>query len=233
MSLVVDDAGPGMAANVLAHAMEPGFCGSHSDRHLGLGLSAALGFARQSGGSLALESTPGLGTRARLLLPLKANGTMAASSRPSFSQVPAAQHTTPPEALRPRRILLVEDIAAVRESIARRLRIDGFDVAEAGTVAEVLAQMARGVDVMVTDIMLDDETDGYTLASRAREVDPMLPLVFMSGYLSSRQPELLAGDELASFVRKPVNGVELQTVIAGLLALRETRALQRGIRQRA
>ena len=52
----------------------------------------------------------------------------------------------------------------------------------------------------------------------------MLPLVFMTGFLSSRQPDLLASDDLSSFVRKPINGVELNTVITGLLALRDTRA---------
>jgi signal transduction histidine kinase len=244
VALVVDDTGPGMEADMVACAMAPGFSGRDSDRRLGLGLSAALGFARQSGGSLALESTPGLGTRARLLLPLNADEPMVATPGVSLSPIPAKSYPAPAEASRPKRVLLVEDIAPVRESIARRLRIDGFEVLEAATVAEVLAQVARGVEVMVTDIMLNDATDGWTLASRAREADPLLPLVFMSGYLSSRQPELLAGDELASFVRKPVNGMELQTVIAGLLALRETRALQnlprdptstaqRGIRQRA
>jgi DNA-binding NtrC family response regulator len=127
---------------------------------------------------------------------------------------------------RPKRVLLVEDSIPVRDSIARRLRADGYDVVDAVTVSEVLAYVARGVDVMVTDIVLSDSVDGWTLATRARELNPMLPLVFMSGFMTSRQPELLSGNELASFVRKPVNGAELNTVIAGLLALRETRQLQ-------
>ena len=44
----------------------------------------------------------------------------------------------------------------------------------------------------------------------------------MSGYMSARNPGLLIGDELANFVLKPVNGVELQTVLVGLLALRDS-----------
>ena len=257
VALVVDDAGPGMDAFTLAHAMEPGFSaqpdgqpdgqsdsqsdGRRSGRHLGLGLSAAMGFARQSGGQLTLESTPGLGTQARLLLPLVTDADFnanldidgvlgriaAAGQRPQFKpagSLPPAHRTLP----RPKRILLVEDNVPVRDSIARRLRADGYDVVEAVVVADVLALVVRGVDVMVTDIVLADATDGWTLAARARELSPMLPLVFMSGFMSSRQPKLLDGDELASFVRKPVSGAELHTVIAGLLALHETRLIQSG-----
>ena len=226
LEFVVDDAGPGMDRPVLADAMLPGFSTRSDGRHLGLGLSAANGFARQSGGSLALESKPALGTRARLLLPVMGD----ASGIAGDGATPQARASTDPAALptlsRRKRVLLVEDNVAVRDSITRRLQADGFEIVNAATVAEVLAQVARGVDVMVADIVLNDEVDGWAMASRAREADPLLPLVFMSGYLSSRQPELLAGDDLASFVRKPVNGVELNTVIAGLLALRETRALQ-------
>jgi DNA-binding NtrC family response regulator len=120
-------------------------------------------------------------------------------------------------------VLLVDDSAAVRESVARRLRADGYDVIEARTVADAEMIVAAGVDVLLTDIVLDDDVDGFTLAKRAREMDPTLPLVFMSGYMSSRHPALLAGDELASFVRKPVNGAELHMVLAGLIAVRDGR----------
>lgn len=226
LQVTVDDPGPGMERLVLVDAMLPGFSVQSNGRHLGLGLSAADGFARQSRGSLTLESTPGLGTKARLLLPLnvnaRRNGAGGATAPVRLSKDLAAL----PSSSGTRRVLLVEDNVPVRDSIARRLRADGFDVVHAATVAEVLARVARGVDVMVADIVLNDDVDGWALASRAREADPLLPLVFISGFLSSRQPELLASDDLASFVRKPVNGVELNTVIAGLLALRETRALQ-------
>jgi signal transduction histidine kinase len=242
VALVVDDAGPGMDAFTLAHAMEPGFSsspdGRPDSRRLGLGLSAAVGFARQSGGQLTLDSAPGLGTQVRLLLPLLKDGSpsdaivglvsnampVAPTSSLLSLGLPAPTHRIPPC---PKRVLLVEDNATVRDSITRRLRANGYDVTEAVTVAEVLDQVARGVDLMLTDIVLNDATDGWALAAQARQINPTLPLVFMSGFMSSRQPELLAGDELASFVRKPVDSAELHTVIVGLLALHETRQIQK------
>ncbi len=121
------------------------------------------------------------------------------------------------------RILVVDDSALVRHSIARRLSADGYEVKEANDVEAAEAAVATGVDLMVTDIVLNDAIDGFALAVRVRAINRWLPIVFMSGFVSARQPELLANDDLAGFLRKPINGGELNAVIAGLLALRETR----------
>ena len=192
----------------------------------GLGVSAAAGFARQSGGSLMLAAGPGATTRFVLTLP------GAAASGPGSVVARSLRDLVLPEdrlapRLAPRLVLVVDDNVPVRQSIARRLRLEGYEVAEAGTVAEAEDRVAEGVDLMVTDIVLGDATDGWSLAVCARAIDPALPLVFMSGFMSARQPDLLAGDEHASFVRKPVDASELRTVIEGLLALRQTRPAPR------
>lgn len=66
-SLSVRDDGPGMDSDVLARASEPFF--TTRDGATGLGLSQAYAFARQSGGRLAMDSAPGEGTEATLILP--------------------------------------------------------------------------------------------------------------------------------------------------------------------
>ena len=65
--LSVRDNGPGMDSDVLARASEPFF--TTRDGATGLGLSQAYAFARQSGGRLSLDSAPGEGTEAALILP--------------------------------------------------------------------------------------------------------------------------------------------------------------------
>lgn len=218
--LVVDDAGPGMAPAILERAMHPGFTTRHDGRHLGMGLAAARGFVRQSGGVLRLESGPGLGTRAVIVLPLEPQSAMIGRAEP---MPPVGAAPTISTVGRIMTVLLVDDSEPVRTSIARHLRLDGYKVIEAGDALRALSLMGRGVDVLVADIVLDGTTDGWALAAQARAQDPTLPLVFLSGFMTTRQPDLLAGDDLASFVRKPVTGAELTAVIAGLLALRETR----------
>ena len=228
--LTVDDQGQGMSADERARALEPGFSTRSGGHHLGLGLSAAAGFAHQSGGRLSFESKPSLGTRVSLMLPV--GGGPVGASRPlptALLQRPAGRRWPAVRALpvvvdqrKPARVLLVDDSDGVRDSIARLLRADGYEVLEARNAAEAEVLVAEGVDVLVTDIVLGAGADGYTLAVRARAILPGLPLVFMSGYMSARNPGLLTGDDLANFVRKPVNGTELQTVLVGLLALRDS-----------
>jgi PAS domain S-box-containing protein len=67
VAVFIEDGGEGMDAEALARAFDP----FHSTRFQGrgLGLPAALGIARRHGGFVGLESAPGRGTLAVLLLP--------------------------------------------------------------------------------------------------------------------------------------------------------------------
>ena len=85
------DTGIGMDAAVLARATEPFFTTRPPGKASGLGLSMAEGFARQSGGSLELESEPGVGSTVRLLLPRSADGEAPAppgASEPTGQRAP-------------------------------------------------------------------------------------------------------------------------------------------------
>lgn len=70
VGLSVRDTGCGMTAEVLTRAFEPFF--TTKQVGMGLGLSQVYGFARQAGGTVRLESTPGCGTVAQILLPRRA-----------------------------------------------------------------------------------------------------------------------------------------------------------------
>jgi two-component system sensor histidine kinase RegB len=72
LRLEVEDAGPGMNAEVLARATEPFFTTKPRGRGMGLGLFLVESVAEQVGGRLELSSSAGQGTRASLVLPLAA-----------------------------------------------------------------------------------------------------------------------------------------------------------------
>jgi PAS domain S-box-containing protein len=71
VAFTVRDDGRGMTEEVRRRAVEPFFSTRPVGEGAGLGLSMAEGFARQSGGSLEIESEPGRGARVTLWLPVR------------------------------------------------------------------------------------------------------------------------------------------------------------------
>jgi PAS domain S-box-containing protein len=70
--LALEDTGCGMTPEVVARAFEPFFTTKGKQGGTGLGLSMVYGFAKQSGGTVTIRSTPGRGTTVAMFLPLAA-----------------------------------------------------------------------------------------------------------------------------------------------------------------
>jgi two-component system, NtrC family, sensor kinase len=86
VGLEISDTGLGMPPEVAARAFEPFFTTKEAGRGTGLGLSMIYGFARQSGGSVAIRTEVGTGTAVTLLLP---RGRLArASDQASVTDLP-------------------------------------------------------------------------------------------------------------------------------------------------
>jgi len=67
--VTVADDGPGMSGEATRRAFDPFHCGRDAGRGIGLGLPKALRLIESNGGSLAVESRPGEGTRVVVSLP--------------------------------------------------------------------------------------------------------------------------------------------------------------------
>ncbi len=79
-----------------------------------------------------------------------------------------------------RRVLVLDDERLVRWSIAERLRADGLDPVQAGSVAEALDAAARGVlDAAILDYHLPDG-DGLAVLEHLRQADPDLPVIMLT-----------------------------------------------------
>lgn len=74
----VSDTGAGIAPHLLERVFEPFFTTKPVGKGTGLGLSSVIGFVRQSGGDVALESTPQVGTRVTLYLPFQVTADVSA-----------------------------------------------------------------------------------------------------------------------------------------------------------
>ena len=112
-------------------------------------------------------------------------------------------------------VLLVDDDAAVRRTIARFLEFEGFVVVEAGNGLEALNYLrtGAGASVIVLDLRMP-VMDGWAFR-REQRLDPRLehiPVVIMSGADADRFPEL----EAAAAFEKPVTMVQITGVIRKL-----------------
>src|SRR5690606_30056226 len=171
----VRDNGRGMSPDVLARAMQPFFTTRQGEHGNGLGLSMVYGFARQSGGDLEIDSSPGKGTEVRLYLPVAADAAPKAVDDADAGPVDAAG--------RGERVLVVEDDPAVRAISVAFLGAAGYAVEAVPDAGQALERIAgdSGFALLFTDVMLGPGMDGKTLARSARELHPGLPVLLTSG----------------------------------------------------
>lgn len=171
----IEDTGTGMSEEVQARAFEPFFTTKDIGRGSGLGLSQAYGFAKQSGGTLTLESKPGKGTKISLHLPAATEATAR-----QIAERPAA----PPREAGSATVLLVEDDAGVAELALGLLQDAGYQVKTAANAAEALRVLRKGdaIDLVFSDIMMPGGMNGAELARIVRGEFPSIFILLTTGY---------------------------------------------------
>ncbi|WP_158585660.1 ATP-binding response regulator [Pseudooceanicola sediminis] len=156
--------------------------------------------SRPSAGSKTDESTPRIGPRdARSVQP-------AASTLTSIGISLAGL-----------RVLVVEDDPLYGEILAESLRILGAEIemCESGAQVATLLQNATDTapfDVLVTDINLPGQYDGYEVADMLRRYQPGISVVFMSGF-GAPAPGIDPSTR-GTFLRKPVSVADMASAIA-------------------
>lgn len=78
----VEDNGPGMSEEVRSRCLEPFFTTKTRAMSTGLGLALVNGLVQRCGGGIKVHSTPGLGTRVELLVPVAASSVSLCADPP-------------------------------------------------------------------------------------------------------------------------------------------------------
>ncbi|MGA8891179.1 MAG: PAS domain S-box protein, partial [Anaeromyxobacteraceae bacterium] len=213
--LAVRDTGTGMDAATAARIFEPFFTTKALGKGTGLGLSTVYGIARQSGGTVSVESAPGQGSTFRVHLPRTARAE-ATPAPPGPSQPASGTGET---------VLVVEDDEALRVVARRMLSGAGYRVLVAGNGVEALLaseQHPGRIDLVLTDVVMP-RMSGRAFADRFRRSRPNTPVLFMSGYADDAGfhpggPELDGG-----FIAKPFTQDGLLRSIREILGRRDPR----------
>jgi PAS domain S-box-containing protein len=199
IAISVSDTGTGIAPENLDKIFEPFFTTKEVGKGTGLGLSQAFGFARQSGGDIAVKSAPRQGAIFTIYLP-QAAAPVAAGEASVLGSEPAATG-------RGYRVLVVEDNDEVGQFSTELLEDLGYSVkrvANANAALAILAEDEFATDLVFSDVIMPG-MNGVELASLIRERFPGLPVVLTSGYSDVLAENAHHGFEL---IQKPYS-VEL------------------------
>jgi PAS domain S-box-containing protein len=187
----VTDNGVGMPEEVQRRAFEPFFTTKEVGKGTGLGLATTYAIVKNHGGWITLRSVPGKGSTASMLLPAI---TCGRSPEPALAPQAAARPVG-------RRILIVDDEAAVRAIVGRILSDAGYDVVYAADGAEALERFDREGPFAV--VLLDESMPGMpgrAVLERLLARDPAVKVVMFTGY----GPEAESVVGAAGVLEKPV-----------------------------
>ncbi|WP_156679755.1 ATP-binding protein [Sphingomonas profundi] len=209
--IAVTDRGAGMTREVLERVFEPFFTTKPVGKGTGLGLSQIFGFARQSDGEVAIDSTPGKGTTVSLYLPRFVAAAGAASVAPVTPIAPAARPAASGA------ILVVEDDARVRTATVGSLRELGHRPVACASGEEALAVLGGGDDfaLIVTDVVMPGMT-GPDLIAAIADSHAHVPVLYVTGYVGDAgDAARFAGREV---LRKPFTIAGLERAVAQAIA---------------
>ncbi|HEY1014864.1 MAG TPA: ATP-binding protein [Herpetosiphonaceae bacterium] len=144
----------------------------------------------------------------------------------------ADQHQDPsPDTAPTHTILVVDDDVTMCQFCAQTLRKVGYSVTDTTSGREALAQLQRGqFDLILTDIWMP-EISGLELARQAREIDPGLAIVIMTGETTVETLREAVQQGVTSYLSKPFEIDELRLTVAQVLHQRQL--LQDNIRLEA
>ena len=121
-------------------------------------------------------------------------------------------------------ILVVEDVAHVRDLLELTLRFQGYEVQAVSDGAAALeAIQQRRPALVVTDILMP-RLDGYSLAYHLRKnlETRDIPIIFISAtYVSPEDKAFALALGAAYFVEKPIDTEEFLLIVAEVLAARQ------------
>lgn len=123
--------------------------------------------------------------------------------------------------MRKSRILIVDDDAAILETMAELLELSGFSPVQATDAAEALMilQQDPDIDAMVTDLTMPG-ADGITLIRHARELKSHLPAILLTGYAEQLTSVATCAAGNFHVLSKPVPSDRLLAQLEVLLAQR-------------
>jgi len=214
VALSVADDGSGIAADLLERIFEPFTSSKEVGRGSGMGLAMVHGIVHDHGGHVAVETTVGVGSVFRVLLPpaQATHATEQAAALPKAAQHPALCG----------RVMVVDDETMVGEFMSELLSGWGIEEVLQRDPLQALAWLedpAHKLELLITDQTMPQLT-GLALAQRARALRPGLPVLLYSGNAEGFDAAELQRHGVCEALRKPIDAEVLRAAMQRCLAPR-------------
>jgi CheY-like chemotaxis protein len=174
----------------------------------GLGLSAVQGIVRASRGGLRVTSAPGAGTTFTVIFPAASPDAEALEAEPA-----------PQPRLERGAVLIVDEQAAVRNTVANALERYGYTVfmASDGKAGVEMFEAHPGEIVLVLLDLSAPPTGGEEVLERIQSIRPEIPVLLSSGFNEAEATRRFEGRKLAGFIQKPYSAGALAEKVATVL----------------
>jgi DNA-binding NtrC family response regulator len=133
-------------------------------------------------------------------------------------------------------VLIIDDEAAIRESLQTLLEFEGYEVESAANGAQGLAKLdERPFDLVLLDLALPDR-NGIELLPEIRALDPQIAVIMITAYGTVEDAVRAMQSGAANFLQKPWDNEKLladvRAVVARRRAEEENIQLKRALKQR-
>jgi signal transduction histidine kinase/CheY-like chemotaxis protein len=207
--IAVEDSGPGVDPAIRDKIFEPFFTTKPEGMGTGLGLATVLGIAREGGGGVALESTPGHGARFVVYLPDAASAAAELERPASLRNAPAAPRSA--------RVLLAEDSEPIRKLMQSILEQAGYQVVAAANGQRALEALERDAfDVLCADAVMPG-APVREIAEAFEKRHPQGRVLIVSGHVDEELTRSGIEQGRYTLLRKPFLPNELRAAVDQLL----------------
>ncbi|MBD2385841.1 hybrid sensor histidine kinase/response regulator [Cylindrospermum sp. FACHB-282] len=195
----VTDTGVGIEGGILDRIFEPFFTTKEFGKGTGLGLSTVVGIIKGHGGFITVSSALGKGTNFLVYLPTV---NTPATQFLEDIEMPTGNGEW---------ILLVDDEAAIREITTTSLESYNYKVITASDGIKGIALYSQNKDKIraaIIDLMMPN-MDGVTTIRTLQNMNPLLPIIAVSGLATSEQIPFNQTSRSIAFLPKPFTAQEL------------------------
>jgi two-component system, cell cycle sensor histidine kinase and response regulator CckA len=221
--LHIQDQGHGISEKAMPRVFEPYFT-THSGSQ-GLGLTTALASVQRMGGTILIDSTPGVGTTVSLYLPAASGksptGPLATVVTPAATPASTAHHVPAalPMPAHKKRILLMDDEQMILDIVSRMLGHLGYEVTTCTDGAQAIAAFAKSkshsepFDVVMMDLVIPNGVGGQDAVHTIKKIDPGAKVIASSGHLEHPVMQDHKSFGFNAVLEKPYKLEKLQQVI--------------------